>query len=272
MTMDGTGGAPGRSVDDAGVGMANRVREVMANAGGTPPRRRKPSSASRRPGDGYSRFVRLAKLMLPGIAIAVMALALLWPSLQRTRDDVVSSVKSTIAGTKFGNFVMVNPKYYGVDKEGRPFKIEAKQAQQHGPKATKVSLTAPKGSMTLASGNWVAMSAKAGEYDQKTKVLILNGDVNIYHDAKYTFKTDQATIDVKTNEAWGDKPVVVNGPKADIEAEGFRVKDKGKTVVFTGKAKVLLRVDNQDIGAMTVDGKKAGDKPGKQGSAKGGSE
>ena len=62
----------------------------------------------------------------------------------------------------------------------------------------------------------------------------------------------------------------MNGPKADIQAEGFRVKDKGKTVVFTGKATVLLRVDNQDIDAMTADGKKSDSKPDKA-PAKGGS-
>jgi lipopolysaccharide export system protein LptC len=205
---------------------------------------------------------------LPGIAVIVMSIALLWPSLQRTRDGVESSVKSTIAASKLGNFMMQKPKYFGIDKEGRPFKIEAKSARQHGPNSDNVSLVAPKGNMTLASGNWVAMQAKAGEYDQKTKVLILTGDVNVYHDAKYTFKTEKATVDVKTNDAWGDKPVVVNGPKANIEAEGFRVKDEGKTVLFIGKSKVILHVDNQDLKDMTAGDTKADPKAAPKADAK----
>lgn len=262
MTMDGnSGGTMGSKPGDA-VGMAARAETAQADAeaaeaGGLPPRRRRPSSTARRPRDGYTRFVRLAKFFLPGIAIVVMGLALLWPNLQRTRDSVANSVKSTISSTKIGNFEMLRPKYFGVDSAGRPFKVEAKSARQHGPKSPKLTLIQPKGSMTLASGNWVAMSAKTGEYDQKTQILILNGDVNVYHDAKYTFKTESATVNVKTNDAWGNKPVVVNGPKANIEAEGFRIKDKGKTVLFTGKSKVLLHVDNQDLKDMTSGDPKA---------------
>lgn len=280
MTMDSSGGpmdAPSSSSPKPGggagdtkapqanaVGMAARAREAQRAIHShieddAPPsrRERRPTSTSRRPRDSYTRFVRLAKLLLPGVAIIVMAIALLWPNLQRTRKSVEASVKSTIADTKVGNFAMLAPKYFGIDKSGRPFKIEAKSARQHGPNSPKLTLTQPKGSMTLASGNWVAMSAKTGEYDQKTQVLILIGDVNVYHDAKYTFKTSKATVDVKTNDAWGDQPVVVNGPKANIEAEGFRVKDKGKTVLFTGKSKVILHVDNEDLKGMTAGDPKA---------------
>lgn len=252
MTMDESGRTIGTVQDADAVGMVAHTEAAQHAQSGAASRRRRPSSTARRPRDGYTRFVRMAKLLLPGVAIVVMAIALLWPNLQRTREGVENSATSSFLASKLGNFMMLKPKYFGVDKEGRPFKIKAASARQHGPKSPKVSLVAPEGSMTLASGNWVAMSAKAGEYDQKTQILILNGEVNVYHDAKYTFKTERATVDVKTNDAWGDKPVVVNGPKANIEAEGFRVKDEGKTVLFTGKSKVILHVDNQDLNDMTA--------------------
>ena len=63
------------------------------------------------------------------------------------------------------------------------------------------------------------------------------------------------------NRAWGDKPVIAHGPKGTIEASGFRVEDKGQTIIFTGKAKVLLRLDEQDMKDMGGTRKAAKDRP-----------
>jgi lipopolysaccharide export system protein LptC len=142
---------------------------------------------------------------------------------------------------------MAAPKFVGSDEKNRPFQVEAKSARLVDAKSEKVSLEAPKASMTLDNGNYVAVTAARGEFNQKTRHVVLDGDVNMFHDANYVFRTEHAIIDSNARTAWGDKPISGKGPKGTIEAEGFRILDKGQTVVFTGKAKVVLFLDQQDM-------------------------
>jgi lipopolysaccharide export system protein LptC len=54
-------------------------------------------------------------------------------------------------------------------------------------------------------------------------------------------------VNLKDKSAWGDKPVYAKGPKATVQSQGFKVVDNGQTVIFTGKAKVVLNLDKQDM-------------------------
>lgn len=202
-----------------------------------------------RAGGGYTMFVSSMKLVLPGAAILLLALAILWPTLSRTGRNIAGSVQSdlrTVPG-QLRNFEMVSPTYYGVDDKNRPFRLRAKLARQASAKADKVDLVQPRANLTLESGNYVAISANHGNYRKAKRILRLTGDVNVYHDGNYTFKTQAATIDLEKKAAWGDKPVVATGPQARIHSRGFRVKDGGETVIFTGKSKVILQVNDADI-------------------------
>ena len=125
--------------------------------------------------------------------------------------------------------------------------MKAKAARQASTKADLVSLIQPRANLKLANGNYIAISANQGDYRKAARILWLKGDVNVYHDANYTFKTQEATVDLKKKTAWGDKPVVATGPQARIHARGFRVKDGGETVLFLGKSKVILKVNNDDL-------------------------
>ncbi len=202
-----------------------------------------------RAGGGYTMFVSSMKLALPGAAILLLALAILWPSLSRTSKGIVANVRDDLKSvpSQLRNFEMVSPSYHGVDDRNRPFRLRAKLARQASAKADRVTLVQPRANVTLENGNFVAMTANHGDYRKTARILKLRGDVNVYHDANYTFKTEEATVDLKKKIAWGDKPVVATGPQARIHARGFRVKDGGKTVLFLGKSKVILKVNNDDL-------------------------
>ena len=202
-----------------------------------------------RAGGRYTMFVSSMKLVLPGAAILLLALAILWPSLSRTGGNIAANVKDDLKSVRgqLRNFEMEAPIYVGVDDKNRPFKLRAKLARQASAKADQVSLVQPRANVTLESGNYVAISASHGDYSKTSRILKLKGDVNVYHDANYTFKTQEATVDMKKNTAWGNKPVVATGPQARIHARGFRVIEGGQTVLFLGKSKVILKVNNADL-------------------------
>lgn len=202
-----------------------------------------------RVGRSYTLFVSCLKMVLPGVAILLLALAIMWPSLSRTGSAIVANVREQIRVTpeQLRNFEMESPTYVGTDEKDRPFKLKAKLARQASAKADKVTLVQPKANLTTGSGNFVAVSAKSGAYRKATQILRLIGDVNVYHDDNYTFKTEEATVDLKKKTAWGDKPVVATGPQAKIRARGFRVWDGGQTVLFLGKSKVVLMIDDSEL-------------------------
>ncbi len=204
---------------------------------------------SERAGGGYTMFVSSMKLVLPGAAILLLALAILWPSLSRTGSSIMAGIKEDLKAVpnQLRNFEMVSPIFIGVDDKNRPYKLRAKLARQVSAKSDRVSLVEPRANLTLENGSYVAISANHGDYRKAARILKLKGDVNVYHDANYTFKTQELTVDMKKNTAWGDKPVVATGPQARIHARGFRIWEGGKTVLFLGKSKVILKINNDDL-------------------------
>ena len=63
------------------------------------------------------------------------------------------------------------------------------------------------------------------------------------------FTTDKARLKVANNSAQGDDPVEGHGPQGDVKAQGFRVYDKGDTLIFTGNADVVLKGAHPNPGA-----------------------
>jgi lipopolysaccharide export system protein LptC len=205
--------------------------------------------------DGYSRLLGLAKIVLPGAGLGILAVALLWQDLM---PQVISRrVAPAIGLEALRQHEMSAPKFVGTDEKARPYQVEAKSARLAHAKSDTVILEQPKASLTLESGNWVAVTSRDGEFNQKTRIISLNGDVYVFHDANYTFRTEKATVDTEKKIAWGDRPVVATGPKGTIESKGFRIIDKGATIIFTGKTRVVLHLDDQDMKDITGEGKGA---------------
>jgi lipopolysaccharide export system protein LptC len=203
--------------------------------------------------DRYSRLLGLAKIVLPGTGLAILAVALLWQDLM---PEAISKRAARQIGVEaLRQHEMSQPKFVGSDEKSRPYQVEAKKARLAHAKSDTVILEQPKASLTLEGGNWVAVTSRDGEFNQKTRIISLIGDVYVFHDQNYTFRTERATIDTDKKLAWGDRPVVATGPKGTIESKGFRIEDKGATIIFTGKTKVLLHIDNQDMKDMTGEGK-----------------
>ena len=70
--------------------------------------------------------------------------------------------------------------------------------------------------------------------------LDLAGDVTIHHDNGMTLRTAEAAVEVEAGNASGDTPVAAQGPFGTLESEGFRLRDRGAVVVFTGRAHAVL--------------------------------
>ncbi len=192
--------------------------------------------------DSYSGFVQVAKVMLPAAAVGLIALVILWPHL-RTEDLRFRIGFAAIKSNVDGDPNLLNPRYVGTDEDNQPYAVTADIAKKLDGEGmdVRIGLELPKADITLKDGTWLVLTAENGIYARRNKTLDLSGAVNLFHDSGYEFRTDKAQVDLARGVAEGDRPVRGQGPFGTLNAEGFRLLNKGRTIVFTGKSKMILK-------------------------------
>lgn len=183
--------------------------------------------------------IGVLKRALPLAALAALALTLAWPQITGSEDRMrVAYRKSTEAMPDSAR--VLDARYVGRDDRGRPYTLTAEQAEQ-ADGSMVVELVAPRGDVTLEDGTWLLLEARTGRFDRTTRLLDLEDEVVLHHDAGYEVRTAKARIDLAAGRAEGDDPVAVQGPAGSIDAPGFRLEEKGAVVIFPGPARMLLR-------------------------------
>ncbi len=187
----------------------------------------------------YSRFVQMMKFLLPAVALLLVGLILVWPYL-RSEDLRFRLSFAALTADETEDPSMVNPRYLGIDKENQAFSITADLARKLAVGSTNVELEMPKADIVLDDGTWLVLTAQNGVFKRLKKTLDLAGAVNLFHDSGYEFRTSKAVIDLEQGTAKSTTAVRGQGPFGDLQADGFRLIDKGKTILFTGKARLKI--------------------------------
>ncbi len=187
----------------------------------------------------YSRFVQMMKVLLPVVAAFLIVLILVWPYL-RSEDLRFRLSFAALTASQNEDPSIVNPRFLGIDKENQAYSITADLARNLTAGTPSVELEMPKADITLEDGTWLVLTAKNGIFRQAKKTLDLTGAVNLFHDSGYEFQTSKAEFDFKKGSARGSAAVRGQGPFGEMQGEGFRLLDKGKTIVFTGKSKLVI--------------------------------
>lgn len=194
----------------------------------------------------YSRFVYLTKLALPATACGLLLLIAAWPRLESVFETVRFDVPR-IDLSEARDLHMAKAHYTGIDRQNRPFTITADMAREKptlgsSPGADSIiSLEHPKGDLTTASGNWLELSSSTGLYQPQPQLLDLFGEVALYQDKGNEFHSTTAHIDMAAGTAEGDDPVTGQGPFGSVIADGFRILERGDTIIFTGHAKLEIQ-------------------------------
>lgn len=197
----------------------------------------RPGSAS---GDRYSRRVTLLKRLLPATGLTLLLLIMMWPRLAPMWDRMRLGF-AAIDLREARELRMLNPRYAGTDKLGRPFVVTAAVGRQVPDRQDLMSLEGPRADLKTHGGADVQLTAGTGIYQAQAQLLDLFGQVTITHQNGTKFVTDAAHADIAHNTANGSDPVEGHGPSGDIKAQGFRILDKGDVIIFTGNSDMLLR-------------------------------
>lgn len=186
-------------------------------------------------------LMKRLKVILPACIVLTMAGVVMWPKmveLFETKSKAQTMDRILKKNPTLANKV-INPKLDSLDQNGRPFSVEAEFATHVTEQRT--DFTNPSGNMKLEDGSTLFFESKTGVYMKEQAVMELHGEVHFRTDKGYDLKTSYMKILPKENRATGDQVVKGRGPSGEtIEAEGFRVTDKGDQIDFTGKTKISL--------------------------------
>src|SRR5437764_4074679 len=188
----------------------------------------------------YSRRVALLKRMLPAIGVFLLLLIAVWPRLAPIWERMRFAFPA-IDLREARELRMLNPRYVGTDRLGRPNVGTAAVGHQVPDRQDLMSLESPRADMKSHGGAQIVLTADTGVYQSQAQLLDLFGNVALAHENGTRFVTNTARLDIGRNAAEGGDPVEGHGPSGDIKSQGFRIYDKGDTVIFTGKSDMLLK-------------------------------
>jgi lipopolysaccharide export system protein LptC len=182
----------------------------------------------------------LIKLFFPAIALAIVGLTFAWP--QVMPDKRKFGVAANLIGEiGVDDLFIEQPKYVGMDRSQRPYQISATSAAQKHKADDQVLLQGPKADIFLNTSSWIAINSNQGVYNRSNQVLDLSGDVTIFHDQGYEFRTRALKIDLLNGIGSSTTQVNVRGLAGEISSEGFKISRQGTRVLFTGKSIAILR-------------------------------
>ena len=190
------------------------------------------------------RLIWLTKMLLPVVALALLATIALWPEINRAKEHAILGFRSMTG--EIDGARLTNARYRGVDETNRPYTITADIARQET--SERVELTSPAADVTERDGSWMMVKARHGTYMQRLDQLDLQNDVVLYRDDGLTMETASAAIDLRNGAAASGVTVHAEGPFGTLDAEGFMLVDKGAAIQFAGPARLVMNAASSKNG------------------------
>ena len=186
------------------------------------------------------RISGLIKLFFPAIALAIVGLTFAWPQIMpdKRKFGVTTNLVEEIG---VDGLLIEQPKYVGMDNSQRPYQISAISAAQKDKSDDQVFLQGPTADIFLNTSGWIAINSNQGVYYRSSQVLELSGEVTVFHDKGYEFRTKSLKIDLLNGLGSSTSHVNVQGLAGEISSEGLEINREGTRVLFTGKTKAILR-------------------------------
>ena len=205
---------------------------VNPAAGAAPAR---PSAIIRRQARAHSRLVRLMRWLLPAAIVALLAVLGAFVAMEARRSE---AAKPREIPTEIR---MVGPRFLGRDDSGRAFNLSARQAARNDSDMREVILSFPVMTLDVDGAHPKTLTADNGVYREDTRLLRLNGHVQVDDATATSAATDQAVVDTRAGTVTGTTPVAGTGMLGHVQAHSYEVLDKGQRVILRGGVHATLK-------------------------------
>ncbi|NSX53351.1 LPS export ABC transporter periplasmic protein LptC [Parasulfitobacter algicola] len=195
--------------------------------------------------NAYSRFVVMAKVVLPLVALGILSTLFLFSkskdaelTIPYAEVDVESIARDQIIG---------EPTYTGVTRDGSAISISALSARPRDGDTTYMLAEDLQAVITTPDGTIIDIEAIAGTVDSVGNQAILNGNVQIVTSTGYQINTPSLMSSLNDTDLSSDAGVQAKGPLGVLDAGGMHLTEtaeNGYLLVFNGGVKLVYTPQN----------------------------
>lgn len=188
-----------------------------------------------------SRLVRRLRVALPGLAVILIIAFALNTQSNRVDQAFLEDFKSIAASTE--DLRMANPRFAGIDDEGKPYEITAVSASQDPAVRDVIQLDQPR-AIQGSEDETSVVTAESGLFQSEENILTLNRAVTLEHElgaGTYILRSPTATVSIKDQIVTSDAGVSAEGPDgATLQADTMKAYREDGRVVFEGNVSMRL--------------------------------
>ena len=188
----------------------------------------------------YSFYINTLKKVLFIISFVLLVLMFLNKTVQKFTEITSKDNFNTDQEEQ----IVIEPKFIGLDKNKKPFTIRAEKAKKTRSNENLYRLEMPSGEIKDNSGNTIFLKSSTGEFNQNSQEIFLFKNVELTREDGLLFETEEAMIDLKTNDIFGKKNVSGKNKEGKIFSSGFSITEEGNKIFFKGKTNLLIKQKN----------------------------
>ncbi len=195
----------------------------------------------------YTTFVTTAKIVLPLVALGLLASLFLFSGVQRDIRELPYS-ESEIAEIITGQRLSA-PQYRGTLESGDVIAVTADSAAPSPEDRQTILAETVSARVDRSDGEIIEMTAPRGGLDQTARTAFAEGGIVLTTSDGYELRAPRGTAAIDGLDVSAEGLVVVLGPGLRLEAGAMHLSGSGpgtEQVVFTGGIKLLYRPRDAD--------------------------
>lgn len=169
----------------------------------------------------YSRLVAIFKVLLPLVALGMLAALFLIQTEDELGGEVVFS-EGDVAALGQGLRV-TNPTFSGMTRDDDRFQFSAELVVPDAAPPTRADITALTGRMEFREGRSVDLVSETAALDLEADRLELAGNVRLDSSDGYTLRTPRIEVDLATGLLQAGGSVAAEGPAGTITSGTMRI-------------------------------------------------
>ena len=185
--------------------------------------------------------VKWLRRVLPLVGLVAIFSVLLWSSFEtffeKKIDGIPDKARNLIKHNKITNL-----RLNSTDSKGNPYKIKAESGTQDN--EVKASFKKPCCEIVGPKGQQIKLKSDKGLLNQDDQKFVYDKNVHLKTSDGYSFDTEQAIVDLESQNITGKSPVTGKGPAGKITSKkGFFLDKKTQEFHFKGPTKLTIHPD-----------------------------
>ncbi|MCY4180603.1 MAG: LPS export ABC transporter periplasmic protein LptC [Litoreibacter sp.] len=194
--------------------------------------------------NSYSRFVQIAKIILPLLALALLSTLFLF-SRSIDPEDAIPFVEGDIESIA-ENQRIATPRFNGVTTDGDKVTVTAAFATPDPSNSSRLTIEAAQARIEGLDGGAVNVTANRAIYEGEEESLVLHGQVEIETSTGYTLLSDELRTSLAQTELLSPGPVTGTGAGGVLTAGRMELltRDGTQLLVFNQGVKLVYQPGN----------------------------